>query len=105
MPDGDRRRQAFEQSLASILDRKEPALTFVAFVTLAGFESLHRLHFRPVSHCELVMTTTDAQDRLACVLDDFKNSPERRRRVLIPRMTPPTQDDERRAQTANSFER
>src|SRR2546423_1653112 len=105
MPDGDRGRHTLEQTIASVFDRKKAALTFGAFVTFAGFESLHQSHFCAVSQCDLLMTTTNAENRLARLLDYFKNSGERLRRVLIPRMTLSAQDDVRRAQTANSLER
>ena len=51
------------------------------------------------------MTTTNTEDRLARLLDHGKNSGERLRRILIPRMTLPTENDVRGPQAANSLER
>src|SRR5204863_7683934 len=98
-------RHTLKQTVDSVFDGEEAALTLRAFVTFAGFESLHQSHLRAVSQCDLLMATTNAENRLARLLDYFKNSGERLRRVLIPRMTLSAQDDVRRAQTANSLER
>jgi hypothetical protein len=80
-------------------------LTLSAVVTLTWFESSHQSDFSAVSECNLLMTTTHAEDRLARMFDDVKNSRERLGRILVPRMTLSTQDYVRRPQTADSLER
>src|SRR3954468_12339384 len=54
---------------------------------------------------DLLVTATYTEDRLARLFDDVEHSGQRPRRILIPRMTLPAQNDVRRTQTANSFER
>ena len=105
VPDSYLRRQSFEESLACILDRQETALTFGSVIAFAGFESSHQSDFSAISDRNLLVTTTHAEDGLACTFDDVENSGQRLRRILIPRMTLPTENDVRRAQTAHSLER
>jgi len=105
MPDGYSRRQTFEHTVACVFDWEEAALSLRAFVPLARLESLHQSDFRAVSQRNLLVTTTNPENRLACVFNDLENSSQRLWRVLVPRMTLSTQDDVRRPQAANSLER
>src|ERR1043165_504422 len=105
MPDSHSRRQAFEQPVARVLDRKKPALALRARVTFTRFEPLHQPDLRPVRECNLLVPATHAEYRLTRPLDHLKHASQRFRRVLIPRMTLSTQDDVRRLETADSLER
>jgi hypothetical protein len=105
MPNSDGGRQIFEQTLTSVLNRKEPALALRAFVTFAGLEPFHQPDLRTVSERDLLVPTADAQNRLARPLDHVKHSRQRLRRVLVPRMALSTQNDVRRLETADSLQR
>ena len=70
VPDSDLRRQIFEQPLARVLNRQESSLTLSAVVAFPRFESSHQSNFRAISDRDLLMATTNTEDRLACLLDD-----------------------------------
>ena len=84
---------------------KKPALAFRALVTFTRFEPFHQPNFRTVSQRNLLVPTTNTQNRLARLFDNVKHSRQRLRRVLVPRMTLPTENNVRRLQTAHAFER
>ncbi len=105
MPDGDRRRKAFEQALARVVDWKESTFTFGALITFTRFESFHQANLRTVCKRDLLMATADSENRLTCLLDDIEHSRQRLRSVLLPRMTLATQNDVRGFQAADTLER
>ena len=76
VPDSDLGRQSLEETFASVLDRQETTLTLCAVVAFARFESSHQSDFSTISDRDLLVTTTNPEDRLARVFDDFKNSGE-----------------------------
>src|SRR6185436_13527139 len=97
-------RKAFEQSIASVLDGKEPALAFCPFVPFTGFQPPHQANFRSIRKRYLLMPAADAKDRLACTLDDFKHACQRFGRILVPGVTLSAKNYVRGSQTANAFE-
>src|SRR5678810_198320 len=61
--------------------------------------------FSTVSNRDLLMTTTHTENGLARLFDHIEDSGQRPRRILIPRMTLPAENDARRTQAANSLQR
>src|ERR1043166_2908650 len=105
MPDGDLRGESFEQTFARVLDGQESAFTFGAVVTFTRLDSPHQSDLRAIGQCDLLMTTTDSEYWLTRLLDHRKHAGQRLRRVHLPRMTLPAENDVRRFQTAHSFKR
>lgn len=61
VPNGDFGGQAFEESFASVFHWMKTALAFRAFITLAGFKTLHQTNLCSVRDRNLLVATTQTE--------------------------------------------
>src|SRR5438874_13715991 len=89
-PHGEGSRQSLKQLIRICriqLYAAESALAKCAFVTLARRDSLNQINSRSECQGDLLMTATDAQNRLARFANHIKDSGEIASLILAPRMT------------------
>src|ERR1051325_8723510 len=96
MPDRDALWEMTEESRAVMLYFKEAALAQCAFVANAGRDALHQRDLCTVCQRNLLMPAADAQGRLPCVANHFKDPRDLFRLIIIPWVALPAQDDVRR---------
>src|SRR4051812_19333880 len=94
VPDGDALWKSLENSVAARLHLKKAALAQAAFIACgARLKPLHHRDHCTVAERYLLMTAADSKHRLRRVANYVEDSCQRVRRVVVPRMALPAEDD------------
>src|SRR5687767_939807 len=105
MPDGNRSREAIEDPLAICLNGEETSLAFRPFITFPRMQAFHQIHLGSVGKRDLLVASTNPEHRLPGIPDDFKDTGQRFRCVLIPWVALATENDVRRVQRSDPLHR
>jgi len=73
--------------------REKPALAKRPFVAFAGSRAPHQRHGSVKGDGDLLVPSTDSQDWLASLADNFKHAGERFRLIIVPGMTLAAEND------------
>src|SRR5687768_1306738 len=105
MPDGNRSREAIEDPLAICLNGEETSFALRPLITFPRMQAFHQIHLGSIDKRDLLVASTNPEYRLPGIPDDFKNTSQRFRCVLIPWVALATKNNVRRLQRRDPLHR